>query len=53
MLIFIISSILCAMAKNIWVLIVMRALQAFGSSSVQCIVSGIVTDIYIVPTGKR
>ncbi|CAG8510527.1 7258_t:CDS:2 [Funneliformis caledonium] len=47
MLIFTISSMLCAIAKNIWILIVMRTLQAFGSSSVQFIGSGIVTDIYI------
>ncbi|CAI2163618.1 17398_t:CDS:2 [Funneliformis geosporum] len=47
MLIFTLSSMLSAIAKNIWILIVMRTLQAFGSSSVQFIGSGIVTDIYI------
>lgn len=51
MFIFTLSSILCAMAENIWVLIAMRTLQSFGSSGVQCICGGIANDIFI-PTGK-
>jgi MFS family permease len=50
--IFTLSSILCAMAENIWVLIAMRTLQSFGSSGVQYICGGIANDIFI-PTGKK
>ena len=52
MLIFTLSNILCAMAEDIWVLIAMRTLQSFGSSSIQCICEGITKDIF-VPTGKK
>ncbi|GBB91029.1 hypothetical protein RclHR1_18110004 [Rhizophagus clarus] len=51
MFIFTLSSILCAMAENIWVLIAMRTLQSFGSSGVQCICGGIANDIFI-PTER-
>ncbi|CAB4423039.1 unnamed protein product [Rhizophagus irregularis] len=52
MFIFTLSSILCAMAENIWVLMAMRTLQSFGSSGVQCICGGIANDIFI-PTERE
>ncbi|RGB33117.1 major facilitator superfamily domain-containing protein [Rhizophagus diaphanus] len=42
----IIASIICAISKNIWVYIVMRALQACGVAVVICIGGGIICDIF-------
>ncbi|PKY48426.1 MFS general substrate transporter [Rhizophagus irregularis] len=44
--ILIIASIICAISKNIWVYIVMRALQACGVAVVICIGGGIICDIF-------
>ncbi|RIA83395.1 major facilitator superfamily domain-containing protein [Glomus cerebriforme] len=52
MFIFTLSSILCAMAENIWVLIAMRTLQSLGSSGVQCICGGIANDVF-TPTERK
>ncbi|GBB89131.1 hypothetical protein RclHR1_15810002 [Rhizophagus clarus] len=48
---FVIPSIACALVKNIWILIVMRSIQACGSSSTQCLGAGVISDIY-VPTER-
>ncbi|RIA95125.1 major facilitator superfamily domain-containing protein [Glomus cerebriforme] len=42
----IIASIVCAVSKNIWVYIIMRALQACGVAVVICIGGGIICDIF-------
>ncbi|KAF9208613.1 hypothetical protein BGZ49_008273 [Haplosporangium sp. Z 27] len=44
--IFIIGSLLAAISKNIWVFFVMRAIQAFGSSSVLSVGGGSLSDIF-------
>ncbi|CAG8791917.1 6945_t:CDS:2, partial [Gigaspora margarita] len=41
-----ISSVICAMTPNIWLLMVGRVMQACGTSSLIAIGSGIVADIY-------
>ncbi|CAG8545472.1 5842_t:CDS:2 [Funneliformis mosseae] len=46
---FIISAFLCAFASNVWLLMILRAIQATGSSAVLCIGAGTLSDIY-VPT---
>ncbi|KAF0370102.1 MFS general substrate transporter [Gigaspora margarita] len=51
MMVFIISTIICAISKNIWLLLIMRAVQACGSSAVLSIGSAIISDIY-VPTER-
>ncbi|RIA97894.1 major facilitator superfamily domain-containing protein [Glomus cerebriforme] len=50
-LLFVVPSIVCALVKNIWILIVMRAIQACGSSATQCLGAGVISDIY-VPTER-
>ncbi|RIB22983.1 major facilitator superfamily domain-containing protein [Gigaspora rosea] len=45
--VFIISTIICAVARNIWLLFVMRVVQACGSSAVLSIGAGIISDIYV------
>ncbi|CAG8779604.1 4037_t:CDS:1, partial [Cetraspora pellucida] len=45
--VFIISTIACAVSTNIWLLLIMRAIQACGSSAVLSIGSGIISDIYV------
>ncbi|CAG8566031.1 1690_t:CDS:2 [Gigaspora rosea] len=47
MMVFIISTIICAISKNIWLLLIMRAVQACGSSAVLSIGSAIISDIYV------
>lgn len=47
---FIIAAFLCISVTNIWWLMILRALQATGSSAVLCIGAGTLSDIY-VPTG--
>ncbi len=44
--IFILGSLLAAISRNIWVFFVMRALQAFGSSSVLSVGGGSLSDIF-------
>ncbi|KAF9435944.1 hypothetical protein BGZ76_005165 [Entomortierella beljakovae] len=46
MVIFIIGSLLAAIAKNIWVFFAMRAIQAFGASSVLSVGGGSLSDIF-------
>ncbi|GES88466.1 major facilitator superfamily domain-containing protein [Rhizophagus clarus] len=46
---FIIAAFLCTMAVSIWWLMILRAIQAIGSSAVLCIGVGTLSDIY-VPT---
>ncbi|CAG8678427.1 9867_t:CDS:2, partial [Scutellospora calospora] len=46
LMVFIISTIICAVAKSIWLLMIMRAIQACGSSAVLSIGAGIISDIY-------
>ncbi|KAG0005851.1 hypothetical protein BGZ80_011467 [Entomortierella chlamydospora] len=46
MTIFIIGSFLAAISKNIWVFFFMRAIQAFGSSSVLSVGGGSLSDIF-------
>ncbi|CAB4394086.1 unnamed protein product [Rhizophagus irregularis] len=46
---FIIAAFLCISVTNIWWLMILRALQATGSSAVLCIGAGTLSDIY-VPT---
>ncbi|CAB4473666.1 MFS general substrate transporter [Rhizophagus irregularis] len=48
---FVVPSVVCALVKNVWVLIAMRSLQACGSSSTQCLGAGVISDIY-VPTER-
>ncbi|KAF0432782.1 MFS general substrate transporter [Gigaspora margarita] len=45
--VFIISTIICAVAGNIWLLLVMRVVQACGLSAVLSIGAGIISDIYV------
>ncbi|KAF0472158.1 MFS general substrate transporter [Gigaspora margarita] len=47
MMVFNISTIICAISKNIWLLLIMRAVQACGSSAVLSIGSAIISDIYV------
>ncbi|RIB09596.1 major facilitator superfamily domain-containing protein [Gigaspora rosea] len=47
MMVFIISTIICAISKNIWLLLIMRAVQACGSSAVLSIGAAIISDIYV------
>ncbi|KAG0199051.1 hypothetical protein BGX28_007612 [Mortierella sp. GBA30] len=46
MLIFIIGSLFAAISRNIWVFFIMRAIQAFGSSSVLSVGGGSLSDIF-------
>ncbi|KAI7815774.1 major facilitator superfamily domain-containing protein [Gamsiella multidivaricata] len=46
MLIFILGSLCAALSKNIWVFFVMRAIQAFGSSSVLSVGGGSLSDVF-------
>ncbi|KAI1315665.1 hypothetical protein EDD11_000558 [Mortierella claussenii] len=46
MMIFILGSLLAAISRNIWVFFVMRAIQAFGSSSVLSVGGGSLSDIF-------
>ncbi|CAG8484039.1 4914_t:CDS:2 [Acaulospora morrowiae] len=41
-----ITSVICGIANNIWVLMLMRALQACGASAVQSIGAGSISDIF-------
>ncbi|CAG8518702.1 7102_t:CDS:10 [Ambispora gerdemannii] len=43
---FVISSVLCALLNNIWLLLAMRALQSCGASAAMCIGAGVITDIF-------
>ncbi|CAG8591943.1 6275_t:CDS:2 [Ambispora gerdemannii] len=45
-LIFIVASFICALSYNVWLLLIMRALQACGASAVQSIGAGTISDIY-------
>ncbi|KAG9300657.1 hypothetical protein G9A89_023455 [Geosiphon pyriformis] len=49
--IFILVSIVCALSKNVWLLLSMRALQACGASAVHSIGAGTISDIY--PKSER
>ncbi|CAG8609596.1 15859_t:CDS:2 [Dentiscutata erythropus] len=44
---FIVSTTICAVSRTIWLLLIMRAIQACGSSAVLSIGAGIISDIYI------
>ncbi|KAF9983845.1 hypothetical protein BGZ75_004580 [Mortierella antarctica] len=44
--IYILGSVLAAISRNIWVFLVMRALQAFGASSVLSVGGGSLSDIF-------
>ncbi|CAG8773380.1 2229_t:CDS:2, partial [Dentiscutata erythropus] len=46
LLVFILASVVCAIATNIWLLIIMRAVQACGNSAVLPLGAGIISDIY-------
>ncbi|CAG8505488.1 11224_t:CDS:2 [Diversispora eburnea] len=46
--IFIVASVMCGFAKNIWTLMVFRSLQSCGSSAVQSIGAGTISDIFAV-----
>ncbi|RGB40740.1 hypothetical protein C1646_687114 [Rhizophagus diaphanus] len=46
-----ITSITCAVVTNIWLLLIMRGLQASGVSAALCIGAGTISDIYI-PTER-
>ncbi|CAG8591392.1 18549_t:CDS:2 [Acaulospora morrowiae] len=43
---FIITSVICGFSWNIWTLMLMRGLQSCGSSAVQSIGAGTISDIY-------
>ncbi|CAG8591926.1 6274_t:CDS:2, partial [Ambispora gerdemannii] len=45
-LIFIAASFICAFSSNIWLLLIMRAIQSCGASAVQSIGAGTIGDIY-------
>ncbi|CAG8593874.1 9250_t:CDS:2, partial [Ambispora leptoticha] len=45
-LIFLVASAICALSYNIWLLLMMRALQACGASAVHSIGAGTISDIY-------
>ncbi|KAF9184113.1 hypothetical protein BGZ51_003551 [Haplosporangium sp. Z 767] len=46
MFIFILGSIFAALSHNVWVFFVMRAIQAFGSSSVLAVGGGSLSDVF-------
>ncbi|CAG8548138.1 4655_t:CDS:2 [Paraglomus occultum] len=46
--IFVVASAVCALSPNIWLLIIMRALQAGGASAVQSVGAGTLSDLYRV-----
>ncbi|KAI8363044.1 major facilitator superfamily domain-containing protein [Mortierella sp. GBAus27b] len=46
MMIFILGSLFAAISHNIWVFFVMRAIQAFGSSSVLAVGGGSLSDVF-------
>ncbi|CAG8735098.1 22113_t:CDS:2, partial [Dentiscutata erythropus] len=45
-LVFILASVVCAIATNIWLLIIMRAIQACGNSAILPLCAGVISDIY-------
>ncbi|CAJ0901261.1 15499_t:CDS:2, partial [Entrophospora sp. SA101] len=45
--IFILSSILCAISTNLWLLLLGRGLQSFGASAMLSIGAGVISDLYI------
>ncbi|CAI2189299.1 367_t:CDS:2, partial [Funneliformis geosporum] len=45
---YIVGTVMCAISKNIWLLLTMRAIQACGASSVQSIGAGSISDIFHV-----
>ncbi|CAG8706143.1 18693_t:CDS:2, partial [Gigaspora rosea] len=45
-LIFTLASVVCAIATNFWLLIVMRSIQSIGISAVLPLASGVISDIY-------
>ncbi|CAG8523293.1 4234_t:CDS:2 [Cetraspora pellucida] len=45
--IYVVAGIICAISNNIWLLLVMRSLQACGGSSVHSIGAGTVSDVFI------
>jgi MFS family permease len=45
-LLYTIVSVLCALANNIWLLLVMRIIQAIGGSSVQSIGAATISDVF-------
>ncbi|CAG8521974.1 4146_t:CDS:2 [Paraglomus occultum] len=47
-LVFVCASISCAVSPNIWLLIIMRALQACGSSAAMSVGAGTLSDMYKV-----
>jgi multidrug resistance protein len=46
MMIFILGSLFAALSHNVWVFFVMRAVQAFGSSSVLAVGGGSLSDVF-------
>ncbi|CAG8795302.1 2119_t:CDS:2, partial [Gigaspora rosea] len=40
-------AVVCAIAKNIWLLVVMRSIQAFANSAILPLCAGVISDIYI------
>ncbi|RIA82508.1 major facilitator superfamily domain-containing protein [Glomus cerebriforme] len=44
---FVTSAFLCTFVTNVWWLMILRAIQAIGSSAVLCIGAGTLSDIYI------
>ncbi|RIB04024.1 major facilitator superfamily domain-containing protein, partial [Gigaspora rosea] len=46
-LVFILAAVVCAIAKNIWLLVVMRSIQAFANSAILPLCAGVISDIYI------
>ncbi|CAJ0754501.1 7891_t:CDS:2, partial [Entrophospora sp. SA101] len=44
--IFILSSILCAISPNLWLLLLGRGLQSFGASAMLSIGAGVISDVY-------
>ncbi|CAG8742014.1 1756_t:CDS:2, partial [Dentiscutata erythropus] len=45
-LVFILASVVCAIATNIWLLVIMRAIQACGNSAILPLCAGVISDIY-------
>ncbi|CAG8788990.1 15021_t:CDS:2, partial [Cetraspora pellucida] len=45
--IYVVAGIICAISNNIWLLLVMRSLQACGGSSVHSIGAGTISDVFI------
>ncbi|CAG8658273.1 16435_t:CDS:2, partial [Funneliformis caledonium] len=41
------ASLICAWSQNIWLLIAMRGIQSCGSSAVQSVSAGVISDIFI------